>query len=149
MIRFLITTVYMPYENLQVMYLWLKMELQINKKKWWFFGNLETCPLVPLSQRKAWLCIFALHRIVFSQYIEICTLLCLNLSWHCTVPHVLISVQIGLIAHWCLIGAEGPDLFYGADQWWHGAAGGCSVSCARLWVGHSWNCQFAITSKQS
>jgi len=59
MINFWIETLYIPFENLQVIYLCqLKMESQTNQKMYDFSVNLETYSQIPLSQWKTWLRIF-------------------------------------------------------------------------------------------
>lgn len=53
-------------------------------------------------------CVFSgVHRTAF---INICKVICQNLSCHCTASHVLASAHIGLIAPCCSIGTEGPGL---------------------------------------
>ena len=55
-------------------------------------------------------------------------------------PCVLVSDEIALIAHQCFgccwsMGAHpGQGVLL---LWWHRAGGGCSVSCARPWVGYA------------
>lgn len=56
MIRFLIASHYIPYENSQIMYLCgLQMGPQINQKIGGFFGYLETRSQILLSLWKVWL----------------------------------------------------------------------------------------------
>ena len=90
MIRFLIeclaATLYIAFENLQVMYLCqLKKESQINKQKknWdFFFCNLETCSQIPLSKQEQGCIFFTVYRTVFSQCINLFAITLLSTALH-------------------------------------------------------------------
>ena len=103
MTRLLIAILHIPFENSQVMYsCCLKMESEINQKIDKFFWQSWNFKF--FYQNKKYGCLFfAVHRTVFSQYLKMHKLICHNLSWHCT----LVSALMGLVAHWCLVGAEG------------------------------------------
>ena len=61
MIQFLTATLYIQFENSQVMHLCqLKRESQINQQTDDFIGNLETYSQIPLTKWKAQLYIFLL-----------------------------------------------------------------------------------------
>ena len=101
---------YLPLwaENTQVTYLCqLKMYVTNIAKYWWFF--LATLKLVlkfHYQNGKRGCMFFVVHRTVFSWFIKMHKLICCNLSWHCSVPHVLVSAQIGFTEHWCSVGAK-------------------------------------------
>lgn len=46
---------------------------------------------------------FSIHRPVFRQCTKMLKIFCHNLSWSCTTLQALVSTQMGLIAHQCLV----------------------------------------------
>lgn len=117
-VGYLIAALYIPFEHLQVMYLcWLEMESQkYKKKKKIFFSNLESYSQIPLRKQKSRLHIF--HCLQnSSQYIKMHTIICHNLSWHCSLlplsPVLLLteySADCRLLFGCCWVMAAHPGL---------------------------------------
>lgn len=115
-VTFLFPAPNIPFETLQIMYLcWLKMELQIKQNSGDFLGNLETCSQIPLPNRKAWLHIFAVCRMMFSQCIRTHPVTGHQVSCPCPAPHPWAQPREAhgaMQSSWC----RGAGL-----PWWCGA----------------------------
>ena len=101
------------------------MKLQIYQKINLCFCNLETYSQIPLSKWNTQLHIFLLFTGLFlASVIKRHKVICCHFSWHCIVPHALVSAQAALIEHWCLVVAEWwLHTQHGAQPlpWWRGA----------------------------
>lgn len=69
--------------------------------------NLLSNFFTTMESMTTWFCFFfSIHRTVFRQCTKMFKIICHNLSWCCTTLYALVSTQMGLIAHWCLVTTE-------------------------------------------
>lgn len=105
MIKFLIPVLYIPFGNLQVVFLRrLKMESQIIQKVGDFVGDLETGFKFLCQNAQHGCRLFSVHRTMFIWSCKIHKLICHNLSQHCTMPSP--CPLPGAVVHWCSLGAQ-------------------------------------------
>jgi len=107
---------------------------QTNKQKQnmiFFFAILKHSQ-ISLSQRKAWLPIFAVHGTVFSQCIKIYKTTSYHLSWHCPAPSLCPTFSPDSANSTLMVWLGRTEQL----PWWCRARGDCIESCAGPHAGH-------------